>query len=68
MAEDTSLALGGGFQLVCRNCDGLGIAYDCAERAPASTQILCRHCGYNRGTLGELRRLAQREGPNAFGL
>ena len=47
-----------GFKIVCEICDGLGIVFDCAEDAPATTQIRCRHCGASRGTLGELRDLS----------
>jgi hypothetical protein len=46
-----------GFKIVCKICDALGIVFDCAEGAPSSTQIKCRHCGALRGTLGELRNL-----------
>jgi hypothetical protein len=49
---------GTGFKIVCTICDGLGIVFDCAENAPSSTQIKCRHCGAPRGTLGELRSLS----------
>ena len=43
------------FEVVCINCDTLGIVFDCAEGAPSSTEIKCRHCGGLRGTLGDLR-------------
>jgi ribosomal protein S27E len=46
------------FQLVCVNCDALGIVLDHAEYAPSSTQVKCRGCGAPRGTLGDLRNLA----------
>jgi hypothetical protein len=46
------------FEIVCRICDGLGIIFECAENAPASTPIVCRHCGAPRGTLGQLRSLS----------
>jgi hypothetical protein len=46
------------FQIVCKVCNGLGIMFDCAENAPASTPITCRHCGAARGTLGTLRNLS----------
>jgi hypothetical protein len=47
-----------GFQLVCMNCDALGIVFDYAEGAPPSTPIKCRDCDALRGTLGGLRKLA----------
>jgi ribosomal protein S27E len=46
------------FNIVCINCDSLGIVFDCPEGAPPSTQIKCRHCGVPRGTLGDLRALS----------
>jgi hypothetical protein len=46
------------FQLVCVNCDALGIVLDYPEDAPSSTAIKCRHCGARLGTLGDLRNLA----------
>ena len=46
------------FKIICVNCDALGIVFDCAEDAPASTPIKCRHCGIPRGTLGDLRHLS----------
>jgi hypothetical protein len=46
------------FQLVCMNCDALGIVFDYAEGAPSSTPIMCRDCDALRGTLGDLRNLA----------
>jgi hypothetical protein len=46
------------FQLVCINCDALGIVLDYAEGAPLSTPIKCSYCGAPRGTLGDLRNLA----------
>ncbi len=46
------------FQIVCRNCDGLGIIFEFAEDAPTSAVITCRHCGAPRGSLGDLRRLS----------
>jgi hypothetical protein len=46
------------FQLVCMNCDALGIVFDYAEGAPPSTPIKCRDCDALRGTLGGLRNLA----------
>jgi hypothetical protein len=47
------------FQLVCIDCDALGIVLDCAEGAPLSTLIRCHSCGGLRGTLGDLRNLAE---------
>jgi hypothetical protein len=49
------------FQLVCMNCDALGIVFDYAEGAPLSTPIKCRDCDALRGTLGALRNLALRD-------
>jgi hypothetical protein len=46
------------FEIICKACDGLGIVFDCAENAPSSTLISCRHCGAPRGTLGALRDLS----------
>jgi hypothetical protein len=40
------------------NCDAVGVVFDCAENAPPSTPIKCRHCGAPRGTLGDLRNLS----------
>jgi len=51
----------GRFEIVCRVCDGLGIVFECAEDAPSSTLIKCRHCGGPRGTLGDLAALRPRE-------
>jgi hypothetical protein len=47
-----------GFEIICTVCDGLGIVFDCAENAPSSTPIKCRHCGAPRGTLEDLRTLS----------
>jgi hypothetical protein len=47
------------FQIVCVNCDAIGIVLDYPEDAPSSTSIKCRACGATRGTLGDLRYLAQ---------
>jgi hypothetical protein len=46
------------FQIVCAECDAVGIVVDYPEDAPVSTTIKCRQCGAPRGTLGNLRRLA----------
>jgi len=54
------------FQLVCKMCDGLGIVFDCAEGAPSSTAIKCRHCDAPRGTLGELRELTNSDKRDLF--
>ena len=40
------------FQIICINCDALGIVFDCVEDAASSTLIKCRGCGAPRGTLG----------------
>jgi hypothetical protein len=54
------------FQLVCVNCDALGIVLDYAEGAPSSTPIKCRDCGALRGTLGDLRNLALADQRDTF--
>jgi hypothetical protein len=54
------------FQLVCVNCDALGIVLDYAEGAPSSTSIKCRDCGALRGTLGDLRNLALADQRDTF--
>jgi hypothetical protein len=46
------------FQLVCIECDTVGIIIDGSELAPPSTIVRCRHCQSARGTLGDLRNLA----------
>jgi hypothetical protein len=46
------------FELVCRNCAGLGIRPDFGEGAPASTIITCSACSSPRGTLGALQSIA----------
>jgi hypothetical protein len=47
------------FEIICVNCDTLGILIDYPEGAPPSTLVKCCHCNAPRGTLGALRRLAQ---------
>jgi hypothetical protein len=54
------------FQLVCVNCDALGIVLDHAEHAPSSAPIKCRGCGAPRGTLGDLRDLALSDRTDIF--
>jgi hypothetical protein len=54
------------FQLVCVNCDALGIILDYVEGAPSSTPIKCRDCGALRGTLGDLRNLALADQRDTF--
>jgi hypothetical protein len=54
------------FQLVCVQCNALGIVLEDAEGASLSMPIKCRGCGGLRGTLGDLRVLAQSGQPNAF--
>jgi hypothetical protein len=54
------------FQLVCVNCDALGIVLDYAEDGPSSAQIKCRGCGAPRGTLGDLRNLALSDRSDSF--
>jgi ribosomal protein S27E len=56
------------FEVVCVNCDALGIVFDCPEDAPSSTLITCRHCGAPRGTLGALRNLATSDRQDIFDL
>ena len=46
------------FQLVCAKCNSVGVIMDHGELAPASTIVRCSHCEAERGTLGELRNLA----------
>jgi len=46
------------FQLVCIKCDGVGVIIDGAEQAPPSTIVRCSQCRSPRGTLGDLRNLA----------
>ncbi len=54
------------FQIVCADCDAVGIVVDYPEDAPESTTIKCRQCGGGRGTLGDLRRLAQSDRHDLF--
>ena len=54
------------FRVVCVSCDALGIVFDFAENAPASTVIRCRHCGGPRGTLGALRQLSGSDRQDLF--
>ena len=54
------------FQIVCVNCDTLGIVFDCPEGAPSWTEIMCRQCGARRGTLGGLRNLSTADGQDLF--
>jgi hypothetical protein len=56
------------FQLVCVNCDALGIVLDYAEDAPSSAQIKCRGCSAPRGTLGDLRDLALSDRTDIFSI
>jgi hypothetical protein len=46
------------FQLVCIECDTVGVIIDGSELAPPSTIVRCSHCQSARGTLGDLRNLA----------
>ncbi len=46
------------FRLICINCDSVGIVLDFPENAPNSLKINCRNCNASRGTLGDLRALA----------
>jgi hypothetical protein len=54
------------FQLVCIDCDTLGIVLDYAEGASLSTPIKCRGCGGFRGTLADLRHMALPEQKEVF--
>jgi hypothetical protein len=36
----------------------LVVAFDCAENAPPSTMIKCRHCGAPRETVRDVRKLS----------
>ena len=54
------------FQIVCVECDAVGIVFDDLEDAPAFTIIKCRQCGGPRGTLGDLRCLAQSDRLDLF--
>jgi hypothetical protein len=54
------------FRLICINCNGVGIVFDCSESAPAATPIKCSLCGAPRGTLGELRRLSDSDQSTLF--
>jgi hypothetical protein len=46
------------FQIVCVNCDALGVVFDYVEEAASFTPIKCRGCGAPRGTLRDLRELS----------
>ncbi len=46
------------FQLVCVECDSVGVIIDGSELSPPSTIVKCSHCQSARGTLGDLRNLA----------
>ena len=46
------------FQVVCTKCDSVGVTMDHGELAAPSTIVRCSHCEAVRGTLGELRNLA----------
>jgi hypothetical protein len=50
------------FQLVCVQCDSVGVMIEALELAPASTPVRCSHCQSVRGTLSELRDLAEEPG------
>ncbi len=47
------------FEIVCRQCEALGVRSDYAEGAPSSTIIKCSVCDAPRGTLGALQSLAK---------
>ena len=46
------------FQLICIECEGIGVIIEDGELAPSSAVVRCSHCQAARGTLGELRLLA----------
>jgi hypothetical protein len=46
------------FQLVCVECGSVGVIIDGSELAPRSTIVRCGYCQSARGTLGDLRNLA----------
>ena len=46
------------FQLVCVECNSVGVIIDGSELSPPSTIVKCSHCRSARGTLGDLRSLA----------
>ncbi len=46
------------FQLVCVECNSVGVVIDGSVLAPPSTIVKCSHCQSARGTLGDLRNLA----------
>jgi hypothetical protein len=54
------------FQIICVDCDAVGIVVDYPEDAPMTTTIRCHQCGGPRGTLGDLRRLAQLDRHDLF--
>jgi hypothetical protein len=54
------------FQLVCIECDSIGVVIDHGGLAPPSAIIRCRHCSAARGTLGELRSLARSDRRDLF--
>jgi hypothetical protein len=56
------------FKLVCANCDSIGISLDYSEGADSSTLIKCTNCKALRGTLGELRSLANSDQRDRFEL
>jgi hypothetical protein len=64
--ESTNMSVRSAFQLVCIDCDTLGIVLDYAEGAPLSTPIKCRGCGGFRGTLADLRHMALPEQKEIF--
>jgi hypothetical protein len=55
------------FQLTCTRCGALGIVLDYSGGAPLSTPIKCRGCGGLRGTLEDLRTLAEQIEPDRSG-
>jgi hypothetical protein len=47
------------FKFVCDVCGSLAIKIDHPERATETTVVECARCNSPRGTLAELRKLAQ---------
>jgi hypothetical protein len=54
------------FQLVCIECDSIGVVIEDGELAPPSAIVRCSHCSAVRGTLGELRSLASTDRRDLF--
>jgi hypothetical protein len=46
------------FDMICTNCESLGISIDDPVNAPDEAIIRCKLCNAPRGTMGSLRELA----------